>query len=269
MSALTYPYSEPFKLPAGLLALAVHIVFFAFLYWGVSWRNEPPQGMEVEIWSRLPAPRMAIAPVAPPVAEPAPPQAVEPPAPAAPPKAAPPRPVVPPKADIELAQKKAPKVKPPPRELPIQAKKPEPTQVERKAEEAAKAAAAAEAEQAAAEQATRDAEAALNHARAEREAATTNKVLNDYIGRIKNKIRSNTVMPPDVPDDAQTEFNVTLLPDGSVLDVRLTKPSGSNEYDTAVGRAIIKSHTLPLPPDATLFNRFRELHLTFRPKERE
>jgi colicin import membrane protein len=38
-------------------------------------------------------------------------------------------------------------------------------------------------------------------------------------------------------------------------------------YDNAVERAILKAQPLPLPPDAALFNRFREMKLGFRPKE--
>jgi colicin import membrane protein len=291
MSALAYPYSEPFKLPAGLLALAVHIVFFAFLYWGISWRNEPPQGMEVEIWSKLPAPQMAHAPAPPPALQPEPPRVAEPPKPVEP------QPLAPPKADIELAKKKAPKIKPPPpRELPVppaQPKKAEPLRVDRKAEEeaakakaaaqakaaaeAAEKAKAAEAERAAeaaeaaqAAEATRAAEADLNRARAAREASATGKVVNDFVGRIRNKIKSNIIMPPNVPDDAEAEFDVTLLPDGSVLNISKVKASGNAEWDSAVERAIVKSHILPLPPDPTLFGRyFRDLHLKFRPKEKE
>ncbi|MDH4285015.1 MAG: protein TolA, partial [Gallionellaceae bacterium] len=54
MSALVHSYPEPYKLPAGLLALAVHVAFFVLIYFGVSWRAEPPQGMVVEIWESLP-----------------------------------------------------------------------------------------------------------------------------------------------------------------------------------------------------------------------
>jgi colicin import membrane protein len=74
-------------------------------------------------------------------------------------------------------------------------------------------------------------------------------------------------MPPDVPDNARAEFEVTLLPGGAVLSARLTKPSGKDAYDSAVERAIFKAQPLPLPPDVALFNKFRELHLKFSPKE--
>jgi len=102
--------------------------------------------------------------------------------------------------------------------------------------------------------------------RAER-AAAAGRVVDEYTAKIAAKIRSRIVMPPDVPDDARAEFAVTVLPGGSVLNPRLLKSSGHVAYDNAVERAILKAQPLPLPPDAALFNRFREMKLGFRPKE--
>ncbi|MDD5613329.1 MAG: cell envelope integrity protein TolA, partial [Gallionella sp.] len=97
--------------------------------------------------------------------------------------------------------------------------------------------------------------------------AATGRVVDEYISKISGKIRRNIVMPPDVPNDARAEFLVTLLPGGRVLDVKLKKSSGNAAYDSAVERSILKSDPLPLPPDAGLFNRFRELRLGFQPIE--
>lgn len=246
MSTLAYPYPEPYKLPAGVLALVVHGAFFALLYFGVNWHNEQPQGMVVDIWDGLPAPQ-----VEPVKVEPQP--QVEPPKPVEPPKLA--EPVVPPKADIALPEKKKPKIKPPePAKLveikPVKPKKAEPVQVDQQA----LAAQAAQAEQARARAA---------------QAAATGKMVNEYTLKIIAKIRRNIVMPPDVQDNMQAEFDVILIPGGSVLSSRLVKPSGSAAYDDAVDRAISKAQPLPLPSDVSLFSRFRELHLTFTPKERE
>lgn len=243
MSAVAYYYPEPYKLPAGLLALVVHIVFFALLYFGVNWRAEPPQGMVVEIWESLPAPEIA------PVSTEPPPEQVEPPKPVETPKLVEAeQPVVPPKADIELSEKKKPKIKTVEEKKAIPPKKAEPVKVDQKA--LAEQAAQAEQERVRAEQ-----------------AAAAGKVVNEHIARIVAKIRRNIVMPPDVPDNARAEFDVTLLPGGSVLSVKLVKPSGKDAYDGAVERAIFKAQPLPLPPDVALFNKFRELHLKFCPEE--
>ena len=63
-------YSEPYRLPAGLLALLVHGAFFALLYFGFSWQTQPVATMNVELWQSLPD---ASAPAKPRVEEAAPP----------------------------------------------------------------------------------------------------------------------------------------------------------------------------------------------------
>ncbi|MCP5243804.1 MAG: cell envelope integrity protein TolA [Burkholderiales bacterium] len=83
-----------------------------------------------------------------------------------------------------------------------------------------------------------------------------------YKAMILAKIKSRIVMPPDLPGNPVTEFNVTLLPGGDILDVRLRKSSGYPAFDSAVERAILLSKPLPLPPDPALFNEFRNLHVT-------
>ncbi len=269
MSAIAY--QEPYKLPAGVLALLVHGAFFTLLYFGISWRTDPAQGMVVDIWESLPAPEVARVKVEPPPAE-----QVEPPKPVETPpveQVEPPKPVEPaqpvalPKADIELVEKKKPKIKPVEVKKPVEIKKvippkkAEPVKVDQKAlaEQRAQAEQAEQAAQAAELERARAAQAAA--------AAAVGKVVNEFKTKIGAKIRSKIVMPPDVPDNAKAEFDVTLLPGGSVLSVRLVKPSGNEAYDGAVERAISKSQPLPLPPDVALFNNFRELHLKFCPEE--
>ncbi len=251
-------YAEPYKLPAGALALAVHGAFFALLYFGVSWQTQPPQGMVVDIWDSLPEMKHTPAKFAPPeVAQ------VEPQKPVEPPKLVEPvPPVAPPKADIELAVKKKPQAKPVEIKKPVEHKKPPVEQkkpIEPKITEAEKAQQAAQAEQS-------RVQAEQDRVRAE-QAAAIGRVVDEHKARIVAKIRRNIVMPPDVPDNAKAEFDVTLIPGGSVLNAKLVKPSGNAAYDAAVERAILKAQPLPLPPDVALFNKFRELHLIFSPKE--
>ncbi|MBP0126411.1 MAG: hypothetical protein ITD29_06060, partial [Candidatus Nitrotoga sp.] len=52
MSAIVH--AKTYRLRAGALAMAVHCAFFMLLYFGVSWRIQPPQGMVVDIWESLP-----------------------------------------------------------------------------------------------------------------------------------------------------------------------------------------------------------------------
>ncbi len=256
----TPTHSDPYKLPAGILALAVHGAFFVLLYFGVSWQAQPPQGMLVDIWDSLPAPESAQVRIEPPPTPVEPPPLVEPPlAKAEPPPVETVRAVVPPKADIEIEKKKPPAkpveirapTAPPKVVVPPKAVVPEKTntaQVDMNV------------------QAEQQAMAEQERMRAE-QAASIGQMMDEHKARIVAKIRRNIVMPPDVPDSAKAEFDVTLLPGGSVLSVKLVKPSGAAAYDSAVERAILKAQPLPLPPDVALFSQFRELHLKFSAKE--
>lgn len=238
-------YHEPYKLPAGILAVAVHGAFFVLLYFGFAWQAQPAGTMSVELWQSLPT--VADAPFAPPgavKAEPPPPEKVikeEAPPP-------PPEKIIEP--EIVLPDKKKEEVKPV--EAKQEKKKPAP-RPEKKAKSVQQ-----EREERLAAQAARES--------AER-AAAAGRMVDEYTGKIVSKIRRNIVMPPDVPDDARAEFMVTLLPGGTVLNARLDKSSGNAAYDNAVERAILKSQPLPLPVDAAMFNRFRKLRLVFRPVE--
>lgn len=252
-------HSDPYKIPAGLLTLAVHCAFFVLLYVGVSWHAEPLQGMVVDLWdsSELtpPAPSEQSAP--PPEA-----QKVEAPPPPKPVEAA--KPEVPLKAEIDLAEKKK-------KAKAKEAVKPEPKRKLTKAEQRQAQAEMQEAikQQELAEQQARAAQAA-QATKAAQAAAIAGKTVDEYAGKIRAKIRRNIVIPPDVADDALAEFDVTLLPGGEVLDAKLVRKSGNAAYDAAVERAIWKSSPLPVPSDADLFDaKFRSFHLKFRPKDRE
>lgn len=224
-------YIEPYKLPAGALAVAVHAMFFLLMYFGVSWRAYPPQGMVVDIWDSLP--ELKTMPVK---ADLPPAEKIEPPKPVEKPE-----PIAPPKADIQLAEKKKPLPKP---------VEPVPTVEELQKE------ALAEAEQ--------NAQREQERARAE-QAAQIGRMVDEYVAKIQAKIKGNIILPPDVPKGARAEFSVTLLPGGTILNVRLTKRSGDDAYDRAVERAIFKSQPFPLPPDTALFKKFRDLKLGFEP----
>ena len=253
----TAVYQEPYKLPAGILAVLVHAAFFAFLYFGLAWQTRPQaqSAMSVELWQNLPTAKSA-PPPPPPVVKP-----VE----------TPPEPVQEKvKPDIALPEKK-PKpevVKPKPEAKPKSEPKPEPkSRAKPESRQVKKLSAKEEAQLWANAQPGRSSPSKSN-AQTEQDAVT-GKTVDEYTAKIASKIRRNIVMPPNVAPDAQAEFSVTLLPGGSVLNARLVKSSGNAAYDNAVERAILKSDPLPLPSDAGMFSRFRELKLSFRPDGKE
>lgn len=230
MSAVAY--YEPYRLPAGLLALAVHGAFFALLYFGFTWQTLPAASMSVELWPSLPDEV---------VAAPEPVKVEE----AAPAEVAP-QPV---KPEIVLPAKRKLEVKPVP-------EKPQPKQVASKAVEMKPDTRIAD---------QQAAEAA--RVRAE-QAAEKGKIVNEYMAKIQAKIRRNIVeLPEFAKQDIRAVFRITLLPGGAVLKVELQKSSGNEAYDKAAERAIFKSDPLPLPPDVQLFKLFRELKLGVKPTE--
>lgn len=237
---------EPYKLPAGLLAVLVHGIFFFLLYFSFSWQMKPPQGMVVEIWDNLPE-EMEAPPAMPP-----------PPAPAelaANTKVEPA--VLPPKADIDLRDKRD-------RKLKAEKQKLEKTKAQLQAEKQAEMA------ERRMEELERQAQerAKMQRKAQEQAAIATGKTVDEFIGKIAAKIRRNIVNPPGVAKNIRAEFSVTLLPSGEVLNATLAKSSGNEAYDSAVERAILKAQPLPLPPaEQNLFARFRDLRLKFSPAE--
>lgn len=245
-------YYEPNKVPAGILALLVHSVFFALLYFGFNWNRQALSNpaMSVELWSSLPEEAVA-PPVNPKIAE-----VVQPP---------PQEKIVEP--DIVMPEKKKPvlshaegaAIKPvetrPEKKKPVLKAAISKPDIPKPAEQNADARIA-------------DQQAAAERTRLDEQAAANGRMVDEYKAKIQAKIRSKIVQPPDVAQDARAEFLVTLLPGGAVLKAELKKSSGNAAYDNAVERAILKSDPLPLPPDVQLFNRFRELDLLFKPEKR-
>lgn len=226
------------------LAVAVHLLLAAFLFYGVSWQTKAPDAVEVELVRAAPDPAPAPVPV-PPAPTPEPP----PPAPAPEPKPAPP----PPKPEIAIKEKEKPK--PPPKPVPAPAPRVDPFQEQLKRE----------AEQLTQRKQAETAAQELAQVKASHAAAARNKAVADYLGRIRGKIRGNIVLPPEIKGNPEAIFEVTQLPTGEVISVRLKKSSGNAALDAAVERAILKSSPLPKPEQSDVFDRL--LNIPYRPRE--
>lgn len=87
-----------------------------------------------------------------------------------------------------------------------------------------------------------------------------------YGDKIRAKIKSNTIfnVPEGLAGNPATEFEVELLPDGSIRGLSKVKSSGVPGFDEAVQRAISKS--APFPPDKSgkVPSSFRVIH---KPKD--
>jgi colicin import membrane protein len=248
--ALAFPLRrDPALLRSFILAALMHGVLVGFLLVGVRFQSRPPVTVEVELWEQPPPP-------APPQPEVKP----EPPPPPPPKAEAPPKPVA--KPDIAVQKKPEPKPKPK-----AEPKKVEPPKRDRDFEKRMREQLAME-QQAVAQQDAERRERELKALIARQQQAARDKGLAAWTDKIKGKIRSR--IPVQVADavagNPDAIFNVSLLPNGEVLTVRMRKSSGNRAYDEAVERAILGASPLPKPDDASLFQ--RQLELTFRPRDK-
>ena len=279
LSPLT-PEEKP-NTTALVLSAAVHLLLVGALFLGVQWKSQAPSSVAVEVWRSAPAPVA----VAKPEPAPEPPPKPEPkPEPKPVPKVEPTPPVKPDIAIKEEKKKEEPKKPEPRKEEPKkeepkkpepkkeEPKKPEPKrevsdfqkQLEQELKDAQRQKAAAQ--EAQDQRARADAELKqLGQMRADQAALGRSRALADYTAKIAGKIRGHIVLPANIQGNPEAIFDVTQLPSGEVLSVKVRKSSGNRALDEAIERAILKSSPLPKPDDPKLFE--RELKIPYRPKD--
>ncbi|HAU1684303.1 TPA: cell envelope integrity protein TolA [Legionella pneumophila] len=111
----------------------------------------------------------------------------------------------------------------------------------------------------------RQAEAAAAQ-NAERQARIAGEV-DKYKALIVNAIERNWILPENVNNSLSSQFRIRLAPDGTVLEVSLTRSSGDPLLDRSAQTAIYKASPLPVPKDVETFNLFRDISLTVRPEK--
>lgn len=250
--------TEPGNMQAGILALLVHLAFFALLVFGLSWQKQEPEAVVVDLWSKLPAPSRPAPPPAPPAPaiKPEPVKAQPKVEPKAPPK------VEPAKPDIALKPTKEDKKRPEPKPVetvkkPEAERKPPPVTPDR--DDIMKKIAEMQSRQAAND---------IAAAKEAQQAAAQQSVIGEYKGRIKRKIRGFLNRQLCGEGNPQLEFEIALLPTGQLRgNPILRKSSGIAACDRAVESAIFQSDPLPVPPQPEIFNEFRNLRLVFRPND--
>jgi colicin import membrane protein len=160
---------------------------------------------------------------------------------------------------VEKAPPPKPKPKPKPEPKVEKAKpKPDPQFIKRMQEEAAR-------EQKALDEQSRAREARDAQARAA--AAASKKAVDEWVGKIRARVRSRVIEPPGITGNPEVVFLVALLPSGDVIpeSMRMTKGSGNKAWDMAVERAILAASPLPKPDNPAVFQ--RQLELRVRPKD--
>jgi colicin import membrane protein len=265
-------HPEPGKVEAAILAVLVHLALLAVLFFGVQWQNSEPETVSVDLYVRAPAlepapPPEPIPAVTPEVKPELPPEPVaQPVVQPKPEPLPPPKPVtkVEPKPDIGLKQKLEKKKKEELKQREDQKKLEDAKrqQVEREQalkeqrERLRKETQLLEAQKEAAQEESR-----LNAQR----AAANSRAVDEYVSKIRAKIRSNILVPDGIVGNPEAVFDVVQLPSGDILPPKLRKSSGNAGYDSAVERAILKSSPLPKPSKPELFR--RDLELKFRPHD--
>ncbi len=96
------------------------------------------------------------------------------------------------------------------------------------------------------------------------EKASSGKPDAAYAKMIGALIRSNTMGSFEVNGNPSVEFQVSLLPDGSVREVQLIKKSGVDAFDQAVRRGIEKTR---FPADRSTGKVPSDIVISYRPKD--
>lgn len=245
---MSYAYAtQDEKTISGAMALVMHLLFLVLLVFGVSWQHkQSDSAVIVDLWNDLPA-------LPQPKAEP--PQ----PVPRVEPKPEP-KPAI--KPDIALKEKLE-------KDRKLKAEQDKILEKKREQEKTQAALKEKQAKEAEAKRLAKEQDEALRKVIEQQaaQAVARGKQIDEYRRRISEKVKRFIILPPNLQGNPEVEFDVVLLPGGEVLGVKLRKSSAVAAYDSAVERAILKAQPLPLPPDPSLFNDFRELNLKFRPKE--
>ena len=252
------PRHPPGKRLSFALAVLMHVLLAILIIYGIHWQTQKTEVVAVDLVRAVPP---ALTPAPEPKPEPKPELKPEP---KPQPKPEPPKvtPKPPPKPDIAQKEKpKPPKPEPKPEPKPQPKPEPKPEQKPLTFDEQLRL----EAEQLQRQKATAAADQEIANLKAQQSGAAKSSALADYIAKIKGKVRGNIVLPPDIKGNPEAMFEVTQLPSGEIMNVRLKKSSGNPAWDAATERAILKSSPLPKPAQSELFN--RTLELRFRPLE--
>jgi colicin import membrane protein len=149
--------------------------------------------------------------------------------------------------EAEAEQKRVAELKRQKEELEAKKKAEEEARRKKEAEEAAKK--KAEEERRAKEAAQAKADATL---------------INQYAARIRNAIAQqfNTV---GLPPGLSCVLFIRMVPGGEVVEARIEKSSGNDVFDRRAEAAVFQASPLPAPEDQRVFEKMRQIRLTFAP----
>ena len=89
-------------------------------------------------------------------------------------------------------------------------------------------------------------------------------LLDEYIRLIENRIQQNWIRPASAAPGLECVVNVTQIPSGDVIDVRIGQCNGDEAVVRSIEAAVIRASPLPRPPIPALFE--RNLQVVFHPE---
>ena len=98
----------------------------------------------------------------------------------------------------------------------------------------------------------------------ERRRAEEAGLLDEYIRLIENRIQQNWIPPASATAGLECVVNVTQIPSGDVVDVRIGRCNGDEAVVRSIEAAVLRSSPLPRPPIPSLFE--RNLEVVFNPE---
>lgn len=98
-------------------------------------------------------------------------------------------------------------------------------------------------------------------------SAKSRGIVNKYKALILQAISRKWLVPSGVNRNLSSELLIKLAPDGSVLDVKVTRSSGDVSLDRSARDAVFKASPLPVPDDKNDFEPFRQFALKVKPTD--
>lgn len=85
-----------------------------------------------------------------------------------------------------------------------------------------------------------------------------------YRAEFAAAIEENRILSSVFAGDIRCKLKIVLLPDGSILNIKVLESSGNVAYDEMSTKAVYKSAPFPMPQDKELYKQLREVILSFK-----
>ncbi len=91
-----------------------------------------------------------------------------------------------------------------------------------------------------------------------------NNEVDRYRAEFQSVIEENRILSGVFNGNIICTLRIKLLPDGSIASVSIVETSGNPAYDEMSAAAVYKSAPFPMPQDTELYNKLRDIVLSFR-----